>query len=555
MRVLIHGVPFCCTGSEAVQRYAGEHELRTVGVAAPADYIYDPAQETAAALFDRIAHEWPPDVLLFWMPEMYPPPLGIEDVPVRTAAVVSDWNVHFPVLAHNLARFDGVLCDPSGAEALSSPQVRAEYLCPLYAHVPSVHQDYGEQKDIDVLFVGNLNHAAQPQRAHYLERLAKLPDRYRVVITTGVEGEDYGRLMNRARVVFNHSIRGELNLRVFESIAAGAVPVLEESNLEVAQYFQPGEDVVLYSPGDFEETLQRLLDDQSHRERIQRNAAARLEELSTQRRLNSMIEWASGLDRNRRGFSSLPARTRKLETLRMVVRCPLTVYRQVEKPLLDEALSAERSDPAFLTLAAIAAMANDKGQALDLFTRASDAAPESAVYALNLATVCRACGEVGKERAALDRTLEADITEGAEDLVGTGEDPFYVRWLYALARSSAALPDLHAEALRRKAENALSDEETAVAVEAAEHALALNPNAHECLPVKAESLWRAGRTIEAMAILREASVQLPMQLGLRETLCSWYIAAGAPHEARQLAQETLTIARRCVDPPVPRFDA
>jgi hypothetical protein len=59
-------------------------------------------------------------------------------------------------------------------------------------------------RDIDVLFVGNLNPAVQPERLPWLMRLARLGKRRRVVIQSGVFGDAYRKLLSRARIVFNH---------------------------------------------------------------------------------------------------------------------------------------------------------------------------------------------------------------------------------------------------------------------------------------------------------------------------------------------------------------
>ena len=90
-----------------------------------------------------------------------------------------------------------------------------------------------------VLFVGNLHPAVQRERMPWLARLAGLGDRRRVVIQTGVFGEAYRALLARSRIVFNRSIRGECNLRVFEAAAAGALQAAGARHIYLAG--RPGE--------------------------------------------------------------------------------------------------------------------------------------------------------------------------------------------------------------------------------------------------------------------------------------------------------------------------
>jgi hypothetical protein len=161
MNVLTHGTPFFCSYAP-IELYEGPHDIRTVGNFAGAQYRYDPLTETAHDVVGRIRREWAPDLLLCWMPEIHPPPPGIEESPIPTVALVSDWNVFYPILNINLSRYDVVLCDTPGTVALESDQVSPTHLFPLYSQITPIHRPYGQPKDIDVVFVGNLNHASHP---------------------------------------------------------------------------------------------------------------------------------------------------------------------------------------------------------------------------------------------------------------------------------------------------------------------------------------------------------------------------------------------------------
>lgn len=78
-------------------------------------------------------------------------------------------------------------------------------------------------------------------------------------------------LYSRARVGFNYSIRGEINMRVFETLAAGALLVTNRVRPQAlaALGLREGEHYVAYgSPHELWECLDRWLADADHRERI-----------------------------------------------------------------------------------------------------------------------------------------------------------------------------------------------------------------------------------------------------------------------------------------------
>src|SRR5438552_9239992 len=137
------------------------------------------------------------------------------------------------------------------------------------------------EKDIDILFVGNLHPAVQNERLRWLGRLARLSGHRRVVIKQGVFGEEYRKLLSRARIVFNRSIRGECNKRVFE--AAGALLFQESGNREIQEYFQDRKECVLYDEDNLEELLEYYLDHEEERRCIAEAARERVRAFTFER--------------------------------------------------------------------------------------------------------------------------------------------------------------------------------------------------------------------------------------------------------------------------------
>jgi glycosyltransferase involved in cell wall biosynthesis/tetratricopeptide (TPR) repeat protein len=126
------------------------------------------------------------------------------------------------------------------------------------------------------VFVGNLSPAVQAGRAKWLGRLGALADKYKVLITAGVFDEKYRALLRRTKLVFNHSARGECNLRAFEAVASGAVLLQEANNAEVPHYLEPHTEYAPYTDSDFEDVVAHVLTDEATRRAIATHARERV---------------------------------------------------------------------------------------------------------------------------------------------------------------------------------------------------------------------------------------------------------------------------------------
>ena len=557
MNVLNHGTPFFCD-YVPVERYEGPHEIRTVGNFTGARYRYDPLSETAVQVIERVRREWEPDLFLCWMPEIHPPPTGIEDAPITTVALVSDWNVFLPILNVNLARYDAVLCDTPGTRALKSDLVSPAHVFPLYSQITPIHRPYGQPKDIDVVFVGNLNHASHAVRARYLERLAKLSDRYRIVIATDLQGEAYGRLLSRARIVFNHSIRGEVNLRVFETLACGSVAFLEESNLEVRNWFDVERELVLYNEENFEFRIEFILEHPEEAESIAARGLAKVHAYAGERRFTELIDRAAALPGGGRPFRSLPSEERLYQDFLMYGFSQWPVYRRLESEMLPQLVKRLPKDPRVWTALGqhlanpyAAAESDEQRQRryLKAFVQAQRLAPESAPYALNAATAFRSVGMESQEADYLNLTLLASGMKGASRIVGSLASPFYIRWHRSVAEQTASLAMLYAEARIRLATILARRGEPALAEEHLRAARELDPGNMGGQSLLAEIQWAARRMAEAVNTLRASLPDMPMDTASRDRLCEMLAVLGQTHEARVLAEETLRILRACPERP------
>ncbi len=219
---------------------------------------------------------WTPDLYVHWSPEYNAVPFGIESAGCKTVGVFGDWNLGGSALRSVGAKFDLLVADTPGAEAFRRAGFERVLPALLWGYHPQLHRpafpsDFSgtETKDIDLLMIGSFNHEIQRERARWLARTARLSKKYRVVLTTGLQGEEYVRMTHRAKIVFNRSIRGELNMRAYEAAACGALHLMERSNREFCQVFEDRASGVLYGEDDFEALVEYYLDPARAKEREQ----------------------------------------------------------------------------------------------------------------------------------------------------------------------------------------------------------------------------------------------------------------------------------------------
>lgn len=211
-------------------------------------------------ILESLPAGWVPELYIHWSPEYNPLPLGLEEASCPLVGVFGDWNLGGHALRAIGDLFDILAADAGGAALFKQQGYQRVLPAQLWGYRPELHRLLnpisGPERDIDLLLIGNLNGAIHPERARWLGRIARLSTRHRVEIATGVHGEEYVRLMNRARAVFNFSVRGEINMRAYEAPACGALLFQEACCREIGSLYENGVHCVLYT----EETLAPLLD-------------------------------------------------------------------------------------------------------------------------------------------------------------------------------------------------------------------------------------------------------------------------------------------------------
>ena len=175
---------------------------------------------------------------------------GVRDLPLLpcpTAAVLID--VHCCIRSRAaFARFvDHVFV----AQRDYLPQISATghdsvHWLPL-AGDPLVHREHGFVRDIDVSFVGKLGDPGTDRHAVLTHVLSHFATNEIGCQHTPLE---MGRIYSRSRIVFNKSIRGDVNMRVFEALAAGALLVTDQIGNGLDELMTDGVHYVSYATAD-----------------------------------------------------------------------------------------------------------------------------------------------------------------------------------------------------------------------------------------------------------------------------------------------------------------
>lgn len=313
-------------GSSIIRTFAGDYydpdRIKSFGEGGAADIEFSLADETFSDVLAKLPEGWVPDVVLFFFPEYFALPAGFAQSPIPTVGLISDWNVAFSKLAPCLGLFDLVLADWAGSQIFRALGMDSVHYAPLYSFEPAVHRPLDEPKFLDVAFLGNLNHRIQRSRTRFLGRVAELSSVYQVFVGGGLYGEEYARTLAGARIVFNHSVRGELNLRCYEAPACGSLLFLERDNLEARLLLRDGLDCVLYGEDNLEELLDHYLASHAEREAITRSGRERVLQSSYTAHFSGIVGLLRQFlahPRGPRAFAELPEAERLGRLARLAV--------------------------------------------------------------------------------------------------------------------------------------------------------------------------------------------------------------------------------------------
>jgi Glycosyl transferases group 1 len=328
-----------------VFRHFGDYADLAKGLLGQGGWQPQNERRTLKEILSRIPAPEKPNILLFRSPEYLPLPTDLAPFPGLKILLITDWNLGLRFLPALCGLFDVCFTDPVGADLLRKAGAKNVLSAALYGHDARSVRDMQLTRDLDLSFCGNLNAGVHRARNRILTRLLPLRNRHKLHLTQSF-GPDYIRVLSRSRLVFNYSLRGEANMRLFEAMACGAVPLVEKGNVEVPQLFQEGVHYATYPPENPAETIDALLAQPQKIAAMSAAAKAAAAEQTQDKQLGRLLKEACArFEDGWRAPGSAPggaaekAGQRALQTMRMV-GTGFTLRESV-----DEAQAASSQDP------------------------------------------------------------------------------------------------------------------------------------------------------------------------------------------------------------------
>lgn len=194
-----------------------------------------------------------PDLILYVDGPLAYFPRGLADVDAPTASYLIDVHRKLPLESAIAPFFDRVfICQrdfmPHFVEAVECAAVG---WLPL-ACDPEIHRPLEVEHEFEVGFVGNVaGESERLRRLELLEKHFKMND-WRATRPK----EEIAEVYSRSRVVFNASVGGDLNMRVFEALGCGATLITDKIQNGQDELFEDGTHLLEYSDDD--EMLEKI---------------------------------------------------------------------------------------------------------------------------------------------------------------------------------------------------------------------------------------------------------------------------------------------------------
>jgi|GEM_PF-1011742 len=508
--------------------------------------------------------EWRPDAICL---QIYYAsiPACFWSAPVPIIVLAGDANLLWHSYRRQLPVADFILTDTTTCERLAGAGIRHAASANLFG-CERVMLEAGRQnrdRDIDLLFVSNMHAAVQRERMPWLERLARLSERWNVVIRQGVYGAEYRELLSRARIVFNRSVRGECNKRAIESAILGCLLLEETDNREGRRYFSEGE-CIYYTDDNLEELLDYYLEHETERAAIAEAARRRAQDYSFeslwQRQLGVIDEHWSAITERARNRPRLVGRDLLLARLWQALGGSAAGDPALEADLVAALVGQPRAAWLHQALGVVVALkAQQAGEnsgtaaarALPHFQQALACDPLDVMAGLNL-TECLAALRKDQEAVAMARRVLAVLEQRSaweRTLLDAGHFPtiydfFRVEWEQAAWQNPgapAAEQHTKEQLLRWRLHGILGD--LTGDLHHYHEAVTARPDLPTSRAALGCALGRSRRAGEAVGHLQQAVAANPLDLGAARAL---FEALGEVKDAagrRRLARSRRLLAR------------
>jgi tetratricopeptide (TPR) repeat protein len=531
------------------------------------DILLDPDTHTFRDLLAALPPGWTPDccVALAACHNCVLPHLA--EAPFPLVGIVGDWDRTGDKLSRIIEIYDRVYVGEEEAvpflESIGARDVRVQS---LLGCDPALFAPFrGIDKAHDVTFIGGLDPGLWTERGRLLERIARLPERLDVFIREGVTGNDYPRELAASRIVVNWPVRGEVNMRCCETLAAGAL-LLTPRNASAERAFRDRVDCVLYDGPEIESLIEHCLTHKDEREAVAAAGAARAPDFSYDARVRELLDSLTrdpvAAPRHPRLFAQRPLcdQANALAVAAMVTNGRAAMCERLSRDAAG--LDPTDAEPYNNLGCALAARAERGGGDGRLFGEAASALeqalaiePDYAAAAVNLALVQRARGIDEQADRWLRRAAELLADGTAPDarafrgIVLSESSAFRLRWQGA---GASHLTDAHGLNDERRrlllwrtqaayAESAGRLDEALAHLRAAAQ---IEPGDGDCRRRMGQILWKQGLLSDAAAAYEDAIARTPLMTHAWYELAVLYIQGSRLEQAAAHLEWAALAARR-----------
>lgn len=205
-----------------------------------------------------------PDIFFFIEGPCYFPH-GMEKLPIPTACYLIDVYIDIDVRLKESVFFDYIfVAQRDCVQKFKELGNNNVHWLPV-ACDSEIHRKFGLEKIYDIGFVGQIRKDC-PKR---IARLEKLAQKYRLNdYRKHYQPEEIARIYSQSKIVFNSSYRGDLNMRVFESLSSGAMLLTDRIENGLEGLFKDREHLVLYDDDNLMNLADYYLRNDGEREEI-----------------------------------------------------------------------------------------------------------------------------------------------------------------------------------------------------------------------------------------------------------------------------------------------
>jgi len=234
-------------------------------------------------------------------------PRGLTHLPCPTACYLIDVHIQPKAQLARALFFDYAFsAQRDFVDVLRRAGHPQAYWLPL-ACDPALNRRYDLPKRYDIGFIGATGKGYERRRA-LLERLGRryTINDYRRPYTP----REMARLYSESRIVFNCSLHNEVNMRVFEGPASGAVLLTDRIDNGLSELVTDREHVVMYDDDGALDLADELLHDDALRERIARQGYEHMRTRHTyEQRADAILQTVCAPNDSRKRDAPLRRRT------------------------------------------------------------------------------------------------------------------------------------------------------------------------------------------------------------------------------------------------------